>query len=41
MRVGVDILDRFVGNKVGGFGMCEVTYVFMRGFSDDEVETEL
>ena len=41
VRVGVDVLDSFVGNKVGGFGMCEVTYVFMRGFSDDEVETEL
>ena len=41
MRVGVDVLDSFVGTKVGSFGVCEVAYVIMKGFSDDEVETEL
>ena len=41
MRVGDDVLDSFVGNNVGSFGMCEVTYVLMRGFNDDEVKAEL
>ena len=39
VRVGVDVLDSFVGNNVGCFGVCEVTYVVLKGFSDDEVET--
>ena len=41
VRMDVGVLDVFVGDCVGGFGMCEVTCVFMRGLNDDEVRAEL
>ena len=41
VRLDVDVLEVFVGDYVGGFGMCEVTCVFMRGLNDDEVRAEL
>ena len=37
----VDALDVFMGENVGGFGMCEVSYVVMRSFNSCEARAEL
>ena len=41
VKVDVDVLDVFVENCVGSSGMCEVTYVLVRGLNDNEVRAEL